>query len=66
LPTELPKPLGKALGGSEPLKGESEADYVSRQKALQEDARERLRQKFGSNSNNGGKARYVLGHIRTL
>mmetsp|Transcript_20786 Transcript_20786/g.66898 ORF Transcript_20786/g.66898 Transcript_20786/m.66898 type:complete len:416 (-) Transcript_20786:427-1674(-) len=33
--------------GVEPLSGESENDYVARQRALQEEARERMRAKFG-------------------
>ena len=32
------------------LEGESEAEYVARQKRLQEAARERIRQKFGAAS----------------
>lgn len=51
LPTELPKEnFASAHGSSEPLDGESEADYVARQRLLQEEARERMRQKFGSSS----------------
>eukprot|EP01036_Dinobryon_divergens_P031117 gene31117-40465_t len=34
--------------GSDPLPGESEAAYVARQRQLQNEARERMRQKFGS------------------
>uniref|UniRef100_A0A7S0SYY2 Arf-GAP domain-containing protein n=1 Tax=Chromulina nebulosa TaxID=96789 RepID=A0A7S0SYY2_9STRA len=52
LPTELPKvDSNQSIAQtSEALPGESEADYVLRQKQLQEEARERLRQKFGSSS----------------
>jgi len=52
LPTELPKESSASSihGSSEPLEGESEADYVARQRRLQEEARERMRQKFGSSS----------------
>lgn len=35
---------------TEPLPGESEADYIARQRRLQEEARERMRQKFGGSS----------------
>jgi trimeric autotransporter adhesin len=44
----------KSVSGSEPLTGETEEEYVARQRQLQEEARERLRQKFGSS--NGLKA----------
>lgn len=61
LPTELPKPVTSTTQGStqgtEPLPGESEADYVIRQKQLQNEARERLRQKFGSPSGLGSGGR---------
>jgi ADP-ribosylation factor GTPase-activating protein 1 len=56
LPTELPKveagsgPSQAALQGTDPLPGESEADYVARQRRLQAEAKERLRQKFGASS----------------
>lgn len=56
-PTELPKDTaaggGESFGdeqGSDPLPGESEADYVARQRKLQEQARERVRLKFGGSS----------------
>lgn len=46
---------GKALAqGSDPLPGETNDEYVLRQRLLQEDARERMRQKFGAS--NGLKA----------
>lgn len=38
------------IQSSEPLPGETEADYVARQRKLQEEARERMRKKFGSSS----------------
>ena len=63
LPTELPKTSatvstvydaggsGMSAGGFgagvEPLKGESESAYVARQRALQDEARARMRAKFG-------------------
>eukprot|EP00597_Dinobryon_sp_UTEXLB2267_P004507 CAMPEP_0170058802 /NCGR_PEP_ID=MMETSP0019_2-20121128/1289_1 /TAXON_ID=98059 /ORGANISM="Dinobryon sp., Strain UTEXLB2267" /LENGTH=376 /DNA_ID=CAMNT_0010263835 /DNA_START=354 /DNA_END=1484 /DNA_ORIENTATION=+ len=56
LPTELPaaKQTNQAASGvvqgSDPLPGESEADYVARQRLLQNEARERMRQKFGGSS----------------
>ena len=36
--------------GSDPLPGESEADYVARQRKLQDEARERMRAKFGGSA----------------
>ena len=60
-PTELPTSSSSGADGihegSDPLPGESEADYVSRQRLLQERARERMRAKFGSSSglSSGGK-----------
>jgi len=36
--------------GTDPLPGESEAAYVARQRILQEEARERMRQKFGASN----------------
>jgi len=36
--------------GSDPLPGESEADYVARQRKLQDEARERMRAKFGGST----------------
>jgi hypothetical protein len=36
--------------GTDPLPGESEAAYVARQRLLQEEARERMRQKFGTSN----------------
>lgn len=36
--------------GSDPLPGESQADYIARQNRLQEQARERMRAKFGGSS----------------
>jgi ADP-ribosylation factor GTPase-activating protein 1 len=55
LPTDLPKTAAgntahTTVQGTDPLPGESEADYVARQRRLQEEARERLRQKFGASS----------------
>lgn len=55
LPTELPKSNQNASSSAisqstDPLPGESEQDYVARQRKLQEEARERMRQKFGSSS----------------
>ena len=52
LPTALPKVdstivQSNIAQGSDPLPGESEADYVARQRKLQEEARERMRAKFG-------------------
>lgn len=43
--------------GTDPLPGESEADYVARQRILQEEARERMRAKFGASNGlkSGGK-----------
>ena len=59
LPTQLPKATSSSsIGGtgssdvaegSDPLPGESEAEYVARQKLLQERARERMRAKVGIN-----------------
>ena len=59
LPTELPKALNNATaGGTDPLPGESEDDYVARQRRLQAEARERLKAKFGGSSglSSGGKS----------
>jgi hypothetical protein len=36
--------------GTDPLPGETEAQYVARQRLLQEEARERMRQKFGASN----------------
>lgn len=36
--------------GTDPLPGETEAQYVARQRILQEEARERMRQKFGASN----------------
>lgn len=64
LPTALPKVEQShnsgVAQGSDPLPGESEADYVARQRKLQEEARERMRAKFGGSkglnaSGQGGK-----------
>jgi len=63
LPTELPvlKPGSSASSGvqqgTDPLEGETEAQYVARQRKLQEEARERMRQKFGETNGlkSGGK-----------
>ena len=64
LPTALPKVeqshQSNLAQGSDPLPGESEADYVARQRKLQEEARERMRAKFGGSkglnaSGQGGK-----------
>lgn len=60
LPTQLPvvatttseAPIAE---GTDPLPGESEAEYVIRQKKLQDMARERMRAKFGSSSGLNGK-----------
>eukprot|EP01041_Mallomonas_annulata_P005128 gene5128-10252_t len=52
-------PTGGHQQGSDPLPGESEADYVARQRLIQEQARERMRQKFGNSnglSSNGRMA----------
>ncbi|KAJ1420999.1 hypothetical protein B484DRAFT_332930 [Ochromonadaceae sp. CCMP2298] len=45
------------LTGTDPLAGESEADYVARQRRLQEQARDRMRAKFGTSSglSSGGR-----------
>lgn len=50
---------GAAVAGSEPLPGETEVEYIARQKRLQEEARERMRQKFGGSNglNSGGSGR---------
>jgi ADP-ribosylation factor GTPase-activating protein 1 len=58
LPTELPKvsasqSTSSVQGGSDPLPGESETDYVARQRRLQEEARERMRAKFGASTGLG-------------
>lgn len=55
LPTELPAASGTSTTapeatGSDPLPGETEAQYVARQRRLQEEARARMRAKFGSSS----------------
>lgn len=65
LPTQLPSPqssistsnngstkstVSSVAGGTDPLPGETEAQYVARQKQLQEEARERMRQKFGGSN----------------
>lgn len=60
LPTQLPvvAPTTSAAAiaeGTDPLPGESEAEYVARQKKLQDMARERMRAKFGSSSGLNGK-----------
>jgi len=47
LPHALPRVTTK---GSDPLPGESEADYVARQRKLQDEARERMRAKFGGSA----------------
>ena len=39
-----------AFQGSDPLPGETEADYVARQRRLQADAKERMRAKFGNST----------------
>lgn len=54
-PTKLPEASNTSAqsttpNSTEPLPGESEADYVARQRRLQEEARERMRQKFGNSS----------------
>jgi len=59
LPTELPKATSNATqGGTDPLPGESEEQYVARQKRLQAEARERLKAKFGASNGltSGGKS----------
>lgn len=61
LPTQLPAAPAPASSStsSEALPGESEAEYVARQRRLQEEARERMRAKFGAsnglNANGSGK-----------
>jgi hypothetical protein len=54
LPTQLRATEQHSAGileqSSDPLPGESESQYVARQRALQEQARERMRQKFGNSS----------------
>eukprot|EP01038_Epipyxis_sp_PR26KG_P008669 gene8669-11712_t len=64
LPTELPVVASSSSSqsrhvaqGTDPLPGETEAEYVARQRLLQEQAKERLRQKFGASSglSSGGK-----------
>ena len=60
LPTELPESISQSNSSSslesstttstEPLKNETEEEYITRQRRLQEEARERLKQKFGSSS----------------
>lgn len=54
-PTKFPEASNTSAqsttpNSTEPLPGESEADYVARQRRLQEEARERMRQKFGNSS----------------
>lgn len=49
LPTKMPE-AAAVIHGSDPLPGEDEAQYVARQRLLQEQARERMRQKFGASS----------------
>lgn len=60
LPTQLPVVASSTSAapiaeGTDPLPGESEAEYVARQKKLQDMARERMRAKFGSSSGLSGK-----------
>lgn len=60
LPTQLPvvaaaSSAASIAEGTDPLPGESEADYVARQKKLQDMARERMRAKFGASSGLSGK-----------
>mmetsp|Transcript_18822 Transcript_18822/g.41944 ORF Transcript_18822/g.41944 Transcript_18822/m.41944 type:complete len:241 (+) Transcript_18822:194-916(+) len=57
LPTELPAVAEASGEGTDPLAGESEADYVARQRRLQEQARDRMRAKFGTSSglSSGGR-----------
>lgn len=59
LPTQLPvvasNPSSSVYEGTDPLPGESETDYVARQKLLQEKARERMRAKFGTSNGLSGK-----------
>eukprot|EP00607_Mallomonas_marina_P007303 CAMPEP_0182418184 /NCGR_PEP_ID=MMETSP1167-20130531/2653_1 /TAXON_ID=2988 /ORGANISM="Mallomonas Sp, Strain CCMP3275" /LENGTH=406 /DNA_ID=CAMNT_0024592243 /DNA_START=381 /DNA_END=1601 /DNA_ORIENTATION=- len=43
-------PSSNQQAGSDPLPGESESDYVARQRLLQEQARERLKAKFGNST----------------
>ena len=60
LPTELPKAASSSSSlncSSDPLPGESEADYVARQRQLQEEAKERMRQKFGGSSGLSSKGK---------
>ena len=57
LPTVLPSSpshLSSTAQGSEPIPGESEAQYIARQRQLQEEARERMRAKFGASKGLGG------------
>lgn len=66
LPTELPKrvpaPVSSGGGGGggqvgsalEPLQGETEAQYVARQRQLNEEARQRMKAKFGPAGLSGG------------
>lgn len=61
LPTQLPVVAPSASSGpgiaegTDPLPGESESDYVARQKKLQDMARERMRAKFGGSAGLNGK-----------
>ena len=60
LPTELPKAASSSSAincSSDPLPGESETEYVARQRQLQEDAKERMRQKFGGSSGLSSKGK---------
>lgn len=64
LPTEIKASSSKVIQGSDPLPGESEADYVARQRALQDEARARMRQKFGGSnglSSSGGSRMQAMG-----
>jgi len=60
LPTELPKAASSSSAincSSDPLPGESETEYVARQRQLQEEAKERMRQKFGGSSGLSSKGK---------
>jgi len=65
LPTELPKRVpapvpsdgeggGQVGSALEPLQGETEAQYVARQRQLNEEARQRMKAKFGPAGLSGG------------
>ena len=63
MPSSLPVTNGSGVShscsnstvqGTEPIPGESEAQYIARQRQLQEEARERMRSKFGASKGLSG------------